>query len=431
MKHAWFSWATPTSILSPAWCAAALVASLVSGCGSTTVAEDDAATDVDASVAMLDDAATSTLDAGCTSSAACATGEQCVRGACVPLDDAAPAPSDAFTRRDVFVASRDVSCATTPPAGAATPPPLPAYSGGSCPTLVAGRNQMMSSTRMREFLLVVPSGYDAATEHLPIIVMWHWLQGSANGFLTRGAVQQAADRQRFIALIPESAGDLEISILGRSFDPLWPFLASASAARVEEEAVFFDDMLSCTAAQFSVNENCISTTGVSAGALWTSQLMQVRANRIANAIVLSGGTGPATRLGAQFGLDVRPWTGASRPVPTLVLWGGPTDTCAVDFQRASWNLEGGLTTNGHFMLECVHNCGHSVPPIESADGFEVFWRFALDHPYWLAAGESPYFVNGLPAGTPEWCGIGMGGSTPRTASCGAAGFEAACDVPAI
>jgi hypothetical protein len=49
--------------------------------------------------------------------------------------------------------------------------------------------------------------------------------------------------------------------------------------------------------------------------------------------------------------------------------------------------------------------------------FAPVWQFALDHPYWLADGVSPYTIAGLPAGTPEWCAIGAGSATFRDGEC--------------
>ena len=105
-------------------------------------------------------------------------------------------------------------------------------------------------------------------------------------------------------------------------------------------------------------------------------------------------------------------------MPVMVLWGGPMDLCGLNFDSASSNLENGLAANGNMVLECVHNCGHAAPPVDAAAGIQVVWRVALDHPYWLADGESPWQVSGPPAGTPEWCSLGIGSATPRTGMCG-------------
>jgi predicted esterase len=309
--------------------------------------------------------------------------------------------------------SRVVSCADEPPPGSVLPPPLPAYTGGTCPAIVPGRNTITSGGAAREFVLVVPSNLDPA-EKLPVLVMWHHIGGDADGIIEKGELQQSADELRIIAIVPEKKGDLQLPFGDQDF--AWPYLTHQGAARVEEEAVFFDDMLTCVAEHYVINESCISSAGVSAGGLWTSQLLQVRANRLASAIVLSGGVGPALDIAGGF-TDVMGFTPGPRPVPSLVLWGGPTDTCLVDFESASINLRDELADNGNFILECVHNCGHAAPPVDPATGLSVLYRFALDHPYWLYAGESPWLTAGVPAGTPEWCGLGPHSSTPRTGEC--------------
>jgi predicted esterase len=328
--------------------------------------------------------------------------------------DGGSSADDAGWNRDAAPIGVVGTCAEEPPPGAELPRPLARYSGGVCPALVPGRNTIESGGMTREFLLVAPTDLDPS-ERLPVLVMWHWLGAEADSLLGQGQVQDSADALRFIALIPEKTGDLEISIAGYSFDPVWPYLTLASDERVEIEAVFFDDMLACAAEQFNVNENCVSTAGVSAGALWVSQLMQVRSEVLASAIVISGGVGPATSTGF---VDARGWNGAPHAMPVMVLWGGAMDLCGLNFDRASGNLEDGLASNGNLVLECRHNCGHSAPPVDPAAGIRVLWQFALDHPYWLADGESPWQVSGPPAGTPDWCSIGIGTATARAGSCG-------------
>lgn len=324
--------------------------------------------------------------------------------------------------------SRDVRCGDPRPTGAPMPPPLPTYSGGTCPTLVPGVNSITSAGNTRSFILVTPTTI-APGEQLPLLFMWHWLGGDADGFLTRGNVQAAADSMRFIAAIPDKKGDVLISIpFVRDIDMCWPYLTTSSDARITEELTLFDDILSCVSSEYTVDQDCVSSVGVSAGALWTSQLLQRRADRLSSAIVLSGGIGPATSTHFidALGFESPP---PSHALPTLVLWGGPMDTCALNFETASHNMESALEANGSFILECTHNCGHNVPPVEDPTfGVAALYRFAFDHPYWLNAGESPYYVRGLPAGMPDWCSIGAGTATIRTGMCSG---STSCGVPAL
>ena len=313
-----------------------------------------------------------------------------------PGDDAGPLP-DAGPPVDAS-AWAGVTCATPPPDGAEAPPPLPTYAG-TCPTLRAGHNALSSTGHMRDFRLVLPATM-APGETYPVFFLWHWLGGSADDFYERGEVQAAADAQRFIAVIPEARDDLRFK---------WPYLESDSMARFTEEVTFFDDMLACVGAQFAINRQCVTSVGVSAGGLWTSQLAGARGHYLSSVLSLSGGTGGAL---------VRPWTSSTHRVPAVVLWGGPSDWCFVDFDETSRDLEMNLARDGHFFVECIHNCTHAEPPLMGASSrYSSLWDFVLQHPYWLPAGASPYLADGLPSAFPEWCGIGAGSATIREGMC--------------
>jgi predicted esterase len=248
----------------------------------------------------------------------------------------------------------------------------------------------------RELLLVAPTELDPA-EQLPLLFLWHWQQGTAADFLALGDVQNAADLFRFAAVIPYAKGDVTFE---------WPYAVSDTDARLDEELVFFDDMLACVSEQIEIDLACVSSTGVSAGALMTAQLAGHRGAYLASMLSLSGGVG---------GL-AKGWTEPPHKMPALVLWGGPTDMCLVfDFETTSQNLEDDLTAGGHFLVECIHNCGHAEPPFDvpgAPTPFAPVWQFALDHPYWLEDGASPYEA-GLPVGLPDWCAVGQGNAEPR------------------
>jgi len=312
--------------------------------------------------------------------------------------DVAPRAADDAGPLSDGTMSGMVTCSSTPPPGSPAPPAPPTYAG-TCPALVDGHNDLTSSGHTRNFRLVLPAGYDVSRSY-PLFFLWHWLRGNADGFYGTGDLQTAADSQHFIAVIPEAKGDLEYT---------WPFTILDSSSRIHEELQFFDDMLACVSAQFSVNDRCVTSVGVSAGALWTDELAGQRGQYLSSFISLSGGTG---------GSYVVPWHASPHKMAALVLWGGPSDTCVVDMAAASRDLESHLGSDGHFLVECVHNCGHSAPPIMGTSTLLApLWEFVLAHPYWLPAGTSPYDVTGLPADFPDWCGIGAGGATIRTGAC--------------
>jgi hypothetical protein len=179
------------------------------------------------------------------------------------------------------------TCFDDPPPGVELPDPLPVYAG-ECPTLVPGANTIQSGGATRTFQLAVPAGLDPA-EKLPVLFLWHWLGGDGEGFMEKGEVQPAADAVRFLAVAPEAKGDLLMK---------WPFLIVDTAARLEEEARFFDDVLACVAEQFNVNPSCVSSVGVSAGGLWTSQLAQLRSRRLASFLCRPWSCGEARWISA-------------------------------------------------------------------------------------------------------------------------------------
>jgi predicted esterase len=302
---------------------------------------------------------------------------------------------------DATTPSGPISCASAVPAGAARPLPLPVYAG-TCPTLAAA--PALTKLGDREFMVFRPTTI-ATTEKLPVIFLWHWLGGAADKMGTIMEVQAATEKHRFIGVVPVSKSDALFR---------WPFEASQSQARVDEETQFFDDMLACVSAALPVNADCVSTAGVSAGALWSAQLAVERSQRISSFVSLSGGVGGF----------VRDWETVPHRMPALVLWGGSDDTypenfTVIDFEDASRDLEGALGKDGHFMVECIHNCGHAVPPFDAPPPgglrFDMMWRFLLDHPYWLPAGQSPYAAGALPPSFPTWCSPGAGKATPRAA----------------
>src|SRR5688572_24396379 len=293
------------------------------------------------------------------------------------------------------------TCNDEPPAGAMQAPDPPPYSGGACPTLTPGTtfNTIASSGIDRQFLLVVPENPEPG-ETFPVIFLWHWLNADAMSFYERADAQNAATQQRFIAVIPNGIDSIPAN---------WPWLTTSNT---ERDFIFFDDMLACVSEQYPVNKNCVSSAGVSDGALWTSQLAGGRGQYLSSIIVLSGGVDINIAIG-----QVRPYMSPAHKMPAVVLWGGPTDVCIIlQFEQASRNLEAGLTADGHFLIECIHDCGHSEPPLEPPPGqtkFGMLWDFVREHPYWLQDGGSPYNETGLPASFPDWGANGMGNAIPR------------------
>jgi hypothetical protein len=216
---------------------------------------------------------------------------------------------------------------------AVEPPAPPAYSGGTCPTFAPGANTFKSGGVDRKFLLIVPAAIQQ-DEKLPLVFLWHWLKGEAQDFVDKAEVQKAVDAQRFIAVVPEQKGDLLF---------VWPVELFQSQSRIDEELALFDDLLSCVGAQLDVNRSCVSSAGVSAGALWTDQLAHLRSQYLSSFISLSGGVG---------GFAIKPWGNPQRAIPGMCCGWSHRWRGAVQLRDAvkSWR---NLTQGSHFLLECI------------------------------------------------------------------------------
>jgi hypothetical protein len=313
---------------------------------------------------------------------------------------------------------KGLTCSDAPPPGATEAPDPPAYTGGTCPTLTTGidtRAEITSSAKTRRFAIIVPDQPTPGAT-LPVVFLWHWLNASPNSFYERAFVQDAVNQQQFIAVIPESLKETSgVSDLASAASNWRGWFALNGDDVREEEFVFFDDMLSCVSAQFPVNKNCVSSAGVSDGALWTSQLIGGRGKYLSSAIVLSGGVNDPNVSSTSVVKAYIPST--EHVMPAIVLWGGPNDNFVIGFEPATKALEQHMDAEGHLIIECQHNCGHDEPPFEPPPGkskFAAFWDFVNDHPYWTEAGHSPYETTGLPDAFPPWCAIGVGQAVART-----------------
>jgi predicted esterase len=295
-------------------------------------------------------------------------------------------------------------CNASRPAGKPTPPTLPPPDA-RCPREFYPGVTMTTLSSGRQFILVGPSN-PGANERFPVAFLYHPLGGSAQSFLNGGILQKLVEANRFLAVLPVSQ---------RSGLLPWPAALPIrlpfvnDQGRMAEEAQFFDDMLMCIGGHINVNTDCVGVGGISAGALWADQLAGLRSQYLSSLVSVSGGF-----IASYFEM--------AHKLPAMVIWGGLADSCAglVSFDAASRNLESVLAQSNQFTVECIHNCGHAAPPVDTPNGnpFQPILDFFLDHPYWLDPGASPYRDAGsLPSSFPTWCGMGATRATPRVGMC--------------
>lgn len=251
------------------------------------------------------------------------------------------------------------------PADPRTPP---AYSGGNCPALVAGAQDFATGDTTYNVRVLLPDAPAGA----PVLFAWHWLGGSAGSLISSLDLDRLAEEEGVVVIAPESDGSrLE-----------WHF---AEGPDSNPDLLMFEDLLSCAHATWGIDLSRVYATGMSAGGLMTSYLTVYESDWLAATAPLSGGASP--------------YVSPEEPIPVMITWGGPSDTYgggAVRFEDLSLELSEGLQDDGHFVVECVHNRGHTLPPW----GIAPVWTFLDAHP--KDTSPSPW-AEGLPTGMPGDC----------------------------
>ena len=244
----------------------------------------------------------------------------------------------------------------------------PDYSLGACPALVDGVNTFASGESSYRVTLNLPADPEGAS----VMFVWHWLGGSAAQAARFMQLDAIRGDDAVIFVVPDSSGS--------AYE--WRFTQRPEG---NADLLLFDDLLSCLWQQYGVDLNHVTATGMSAGGLWTSYLTLHRAEWLSATAPLSGGT-----PGAAYETP-------AAPIPVLMTWGGPSDTYGpLSFDEATQDMIAGLRGDGHFVVACEHDAGHTLPP----GGVGYAYQFLMDHPLGLAA--EPY-AGGLPSGFPAWC----------------------------
>ncbi len=219
----------------------------------------------------------------------------------------------------------------------------------ACPELVVGRNAEFSSgARERSFELALPEQSQGA----PLVFVFHGLGGNGAQMMQAGAQNFS---QSLGAVVVAADGLLKGSAI--SWDSFKP-------AAQNEDIIFFDDLLTCIAQQYEVDESRIYATGMSFGGLMTGTLMVERAAYFAAVAPMSGGT---------LSGDLSAGDEEQLCLPSLVLWGGEDDVAfEQDFDLLSRNLLDELQSVQAPAIACNHGGGHVISPQAFAQASTFF-----------------------------------------------------------
>jgi poly(3-hydroxybutyrate) depolymerase len=237
----------------------------------------------------------------------------------------------------------------------------------NCPSLSTGTVTYEAVGVSRSVEVQMPENPQGA----PVVIAWHWLNGTASQILDFMGMRKLADAG-YIVLAPESTG--------LQFE--WDYSSTDSRRNVDLGLV--DKMLGCAFDELSIDTTSVYSTGMSAGGLMTTYLTMVRADVFAATAPFSGGVSRAN------------YVSPVQAIPVLLTWGGETDTYgSFSFHDASQSFAALLEADGNPVYRCMHRTGH-LPPREAASMVELFFNHHR-------MGEPDLWADGIPEAMPSFC----------------------------
>ena len=264
---------------------------------------------------------------------------------------------------------------------------LAELSSGECPDMSATgtTSTFLSSDKDRTVTILYPEAPGAETK---VIFFFHGLMDSSHGspssaFASSFGLQDTADELDAIIILPESN---VWELFGFSF-----YLWDVEDGTFDNDVVLYDDLRTCVYDQFAPNMDKVFSLGFSGGGLFTTIITSQRGDTLAAAVEMSGGADLDT--GFLDGI-VAPYATPAASVPVYLTSGGENDVwpstqlVIVNFEEGTETLAGNLAADGHFVVRCRHDSGHTVT---NAD-YNAAWEWVEAHEY---GQPSPYETDGI------------------------------------
>lgn len=284
----------------------------------------------------------------------------------------------------------------TPDSGVDGLAPLAPLSSDDCPDMMeTNTGTFMSSGEERTVTVVVPSGDMEAGG--PLVYFFHGLLDpgstpSPTEYMASALqLQSIADETGVTFVLPQS-GLMER--LGFAFF-MWNVETGDSS-----DMTLFDDLRTCASNDRNIDLTKVHAMGMSGGALFTTVVARERGDTLATMIEMSGGSDISM---LTFDSTLSEYDTSAYAMPALLISGGPTDTWPgggmdlVDFSGATDNLADQLYSDGHYVVRCEHDRGHSVP----YEAVQASWEWVEAHQF---GEESPFITEGIEA-LGSWCSV--------------------------
>jgi poly(3-hydroxybutyrate) depolymerase len=247
---------------------------------------------------------------------------------------------------------------------------------GDCPSFDSSGMQSLTSNGVeRNVIVEFPS---SKPDNMPVMFYWHGLGDSASNAANGLGASDIAQDNKAVVVVVESTD---------SFLMTWDVFGGG------DDLAIYDDLRICLSRELNVDLNRISTSGFSFGGIFTDYLIMSRGDTLSAAAPMSGGVD--TSLGLAY-------TTPPGKTPTMVMWGGASDLFSMgftelDFDEGAQVFGDSLQGDGHYVVGCNHEGGHSVP----FDFKDAILPWVFDHEL---GSDSPFTgdVSSLPSYCFEW-----------------------------
>lgn len=277
---------------------------------------------------------------------------------------------------------------------------LAELSSGECPDLTtSGTSTFLSSDEERQVTVIIPSSPEPG---MAVNFFFHGVTdpsttSNPGGETAEGLDLQAeADASNTVWVVPDAPVQ---DLYGMMEVYLWDL-----ALETGNDLVFYDDLRTCVTQGLDVDQDRLSVMGFSGGALWTTVVVSNRADTLATAVELSGGSDiEAPGYDDLLAAYATPAT----DLPVLLTSGSADEDVwpsasfvVVNFAEATDNLQAELAADDHFVVRCQDDAGHVMSRQE--------WNLAKDWVSNAQFGEpSPYATDGLGSDA-DWCAVVTG-----------------------
>lgn len=268
---------------------------------------------------------------------------------------------------------------------------LAELSSGDCPDLTeSGTKTFTSSDMDRNVHVVIPS---SPGTDMPVVFFFHGLVDTsiepASYFANAFDMQDLADETGAVIVLPESQ---VMELMGFSFY-MWDAMEEGP-----EDVVLYDDLRTCVATELDVDIERFAVMGFSGGALFTTTIARERGDTLSAVVGMSGGSDAEVPI---FDAPVARYDTPAYAMPVMLTSGGSGDVwpggglTVIDFEAATDTLEGQLEADGHFVVRCSHDQGHTI----TTQLYSLAEDFALAH----RMGEASPYAGELAGDLPDNC----------------------------